>query len=310
MYFCNQSPHIRLDSASIRNIVQIAAADWQLLPFDTQQIGGRGSNSYVFEGYPIDDERQRAIIKVCRYHSDGGNSKVIQRVERFNREISALEMIKSSGKAGIAVDIISHGSFRIRDISTGGIHNFRYYAMEKADQDLDHFLANTEVNDQQRVLICFSLLQSLKRLHELGIYHRDIKPANILFFRNTWKLADLGLARFRNVDAEIDSPKEIVGPIGWLSPEAVNRAFSNSEHPAFAADTDITDASDIFQLGKLFWYILYGSIPTGQLDTADCATPDMFASIFSPMLQYSKQRRANISIVETAFKPILATFGA
>ena len=133
--------------------------------------------------------------------------------------------------------------------------------------------------------------------------------ANILFFNNTWKLADLGLARFRNEDVEIDSPTEIVGPIGWLSPEAVNRAFANRGDQAFAADIDISDASDVFQLGKLFWYILYGSLPTGQLDAMDCATQGMFASVFSPMLQYSKQRRASITRVEAAFKPILSSYG-
>ncbi len=309
MEFHNRPPHIRLEADTTRDVVQIAASDWQLIPFDIPQVGGHGSNSYVFEGYPIDDESQRAIIKVCRYYSGGALPKAIQRVDRFNREITALEMIKRSGKAGIAVDILSHGSFKIRDVNSGGSHSFRYYVMEKADQDLEHYLADNRLIEQQRIFICFSLLQSLKRLHELGIYHRDIKPANILFFNNTWKLADLGLARFRNEDVEIDSPTEIVGPIGWLSPEAVNRAFSNRGDKAFAADIDISDASDVFQLGKLFWYILYGSLPTGQLDAMDCATQGMFASVFSPMLQYSKQRRASITRVEAAFKPILSSYG-
>ncbi|MBI4802762.1 MAG: protein kinase [Elusimicrobia bacterium] len=314
MYFKVSEKRIILSHDPLKNIVQINSMDWQLLQLDTVTIAGRGSNSFIFEAYPLDDKEQKTIVKICRYYNEDSSNHAKQRIARFKREITALELVKGSGHKDIAVDIISHGIFKIKPgteyPSQLKQYSFHYYVMERADSDLDYFLSDRAIVEQQKLLLCASLLQSLKKLHSLGIYHRDIKPSNILVFGRQWKLADLGLASFRNEDLEIDLPNEKIGPIGWLSPEAVNKGCSNQLHPAFNADTDITDASDIFQLGKLFWYIMYGSVPTGQMEVSDCGMADLFNKIFSPMLQYSKRRRAIISTIESALHPILHGYGA
>lgn len=310
MYFDSSRKTILLDSDPRKNIIQIDSADWQLLSLDLPCGNSRSSNAFIFQAYPLEDESQRSVIKICRYHNEGSNSRCRRRVARFEREITALQMILGSGSHTIAVDIFANGRLEVK--STAAPHaklSFRYYVMEKADQDLVGYIESTPIGEQQRLHLCSSLLQSLKNLHSLGIYHRDIKPSNILLFGTQWKLADLGLASFRNEDVEIDLPDEKIGPIGWLSPEAVNKACANRNHPAFSADVNITDASDVFQLGKLFWYIMYGSVPTGQMDVNDCGMPELFNNIISPMLQYSKARRAVIGNIETALHPILQAYG-
>ena len=306
MYFDVHKKIIVLDPDPIKNVIQIDSADWQLLSLDIPTP----PNSFIFQAYPLEDEAQRAVVKICRYHSGETSKKSKRRAARFEREIEALKKIKASGILNIAVDLFADDKYEIH--TTAPTHpktSFRFYVMEKADRDLASYLAGSSIGEQQRLLICASLLQSLKQLHTLDIYHRDIKPANILLFGDQWKLADLGLAAFRNEDVELDLPNERIGPIGWLSPEAVNKACSNRSHPKFDADIDISDASDIFQLGKLFWYIIQGSVPTGQMDITDCKLPALFTEIISPMLQYSKERRAPINRLEVALHPILKRYG-
>jgi len=306
MYFDARRKKIILDVNPVKNVVQIDSVYWQVLSLDIPTT----PNSYIFQIYPTDDESQRAVIKICRYHSGETSPRSGQRAKRFVREIEALKKVKASRMSTITTDILADDTLEIH--TTDPKHpqtHFRVYVMEKADKDLATFLADTEIGVQQRLFICSSLLQSLKQLHSLDIYHRDIKPSNILLFGDQWKLADLGLAAFRNEDIEIDLPNEKIGPIGWLSPEAVNKACANRGHPEFAADINISEASDIFQLGKLFWYIMHGSVPTGQMDVTDCQLPALFNSIISPMLQYSKERRAPIGALESALHPILKQYG-
>lgn len=60
---------------------------------------------------------------------------------------------------------------------------------------LREFINEDEIDDKQLKSILYSLLCSLKYLHQSNIVHRDIKPDNILVDEKGVILCDFGLAR-------------------------------------------------------------------------------------------------------------------
>ncbi len=184
--------------------------------------------------------------------------------------------------------------------------------MEKADNDLATYLEENrfEFTSNQKLTFCVNILNGIKQLHSAGIYHRDIKHDNILVVNGEFKIGDLGLVRFRNNDYGADWVNEKIGPIGWLSPEATNKMLTNKKDLLYQYDCDIDEVSDIFQLGKLFWYVFQGNLPIGQLllNDFEIGENDIYQIIFS-MLQYKKVRRPSIENLETLLAPLKIKYG-
>ena len=152
--------------------------------------------------------------------------------------------------------------------------------------------------------MCLEVLEGIQQLHSLDIYHRDIKPDNILHTSNGWKIGDLGLVDFRDSDFEIKELGEKIGPIGWLSPEAANKFLCEGEKKSNPNNHDciLNYNSDIFQLGKLFWYIFQGNIPIGQIDEDDFIVKDkeLFDLLFN-MLSHTKSKRSELNTLQAEF---------
>lgn len=186
-------------------------------------------------------------------------------------------------------------------------HVYPYYVMEKATTDLKEFLLKgRDLDDQSRALLCYEVHAAIKQLHDLEYYHRDIKPDNVLLFGSTpnaeeegshpvWKIGDLGLVASR--DKHYDDIGEKIGPIGWLSPEAGNKFLT--EKYGIGLDCTIDEKSDVFQLGKLFWFIFQENIPIGVVTrddmTRDFPHADLTFGMVLNALQHSKSRRYDMS---------------
>lgn len=156
------------------------------------------------------------------------------------------------------------------------------------------------------------ILEGIKELHRYKIYHRDIKPDNILFVNKTWKIGDLGLIDYRNSDFQIEEDGDKIGPIGWLSPEATNKFLveGNSKKNPYDFDCELDEYSDIFQLGKLFWYIFQGNIPLGQIRREDFKIKDKtIYDILIKMLMHSKDKRFQIGEIEDEFRSRSSHYG-
>ena len=166
--------------------------------------------------------------------------------------------------------------------------------MNYADNDLTSFLQQNNLSLQDRVQLCLELCLSLKSLWLKGYYHRDIKPDNILFIGGSWVLSDLGLIKHRDEDIEIDIEKarDWIGPRGWMSPESLNKFLCEDLPWDILHDCNIDHASDIFQLGKVMWFILQGNSPSGCVRRNDFYWKnDELYQIIRTMINQSKSKR-------------------
>lgn len=261
----------------------------------------KGGNSSVFIIYDKNGDIEDRIVKICNFYRPNryAPENIKRRYTRFIREIEVLERLKEEGVNNV-INIYFNGVVVING------NEYPYYVMEKGDTDLkDYLLSNHEIDNYEKVRFCFKIFEAVKELHRRGIYHRDIKPDNVFFFssgedgeKNIWKIGDLGLISDRHND--YDDLGEKIGPFGWISPEVMNKYLT--ERAGLGFDCNIDDKSDIFQLGKLFWFIFQCNVPIGQIELMDfiCKIEhkDEIFKMLQTMLQYAKNRRLDIITLE------------
>ncbi len=286
------------------NTIHVEGKSYFIQPIKDGQKITKGGNSTVFR---LVDPENREIDKAIKFSNiykpiRSSPDKVKQRYGRFITEIQALFEIRDNYDNPNVVKIVDDGLWESND---GKV--FPYYIMEKANCDLTSYILenNDKVDVSERISLCMDLFNGIQALHKLDYYHRDIKPDNILVFytsedneKFTWKIGDLGLVAHRERDC--DEINEKIGPIGWLSPEAMNKYLTESSN--LGLDCKIDECSDVFQLGKLFWFIFNCNVPIGQIALMDFRfeAPEksfIFDLIFK-MLHYSKTRRLQINEIE------------
>ncbi len=298
-----------------QNLISIDNIEYYFTYLNLKNPKSKGGNSIILKLYEADNfdtdelnyEEPDKIIKILKYRLD--ENKGYTRIqERFLVEIKALEKCKASLLQSV-VEIYESGKC---NLSTARgrkrfLDKYMYYTMEPADKDLTVFLQeNSDLELASRVSLCSSLAKGLKELYELGYYHRDLKPDNILIFGEKWKIADLGLVDHRDLNFDIDFSNELIGPKGWLSPEAINKRLCGDTDLRFKHDCVIDHQSDLFQLGKIFCLILQGNNPMGIINLSDFQIKDNnLKHLVLKMLYYKKKKRINnIQAVINKIQPI------
>jgi serine/threonine protein kinase len=294
--------NVILCSNKYNNYISLFNEDYYLLPLNDRYKTSRGASSNLFILSDPTGDTEDKVIKICRSPLSYGRNG---RTNRFKREIKAFKTV-SRKKLRSIIKYYKDGEVNIDG------EDFYFIIMEKADSDLSTYLETHKFDftPNQKLTFCVNILNGIKQLHSAGIYHRDIKHNNILVVNGEFKIGDLGLVKFRHEDNRVDWVNEKIGPIGWLCPEATNKMLTNNKKLLYTYDCDIDESSDIFQLGKLFWYVFQGNLPLGQLllEDFELAENDIYQIIFS-MLQYQKARRPSIGHLETMLEPIKIKYG-
>lgn len=262
-----------------------------------------GGNGVVFSAAPLDnfqdesfDLQDEFVVKFSKFDAEHA------RARRFDWEIEALGIAKQNDCSNVVV-MENMGEHEING------KKYPFIVMQRCDQTLDKYLAEVPIPVSQKILICKQIAVGLKNLHLCGIYHRDIKPANILFKGNEPFVCDLGLSAKRYDDYLLDEIRERIGPCGWFSPEAMNKVTTEGRELDHSFDFKIDESSDIFQLGKLFWYILQGNLPIGIVSQDDFMIGDKaFYDLITSMLAHSKKRRCVADFVLNTLDEIGARY--
>lgn len=272
---------------NIENVINIDNIDYSI-----EQMEHKGGNSVLFslteaQGF---SEAPSMVMKICKFNYPKREEDETLIHKRFKREIEALIKCKKENINNI-VKIFSFGKIKVKKKKGQGSQTFLFYTMEYAQMDLKNYLERNDLDKSDRLGICIELCDALSKLHKLDIYHRDLKPDNILRINDEWKIADLGLITYRNEDVIIDKKGDFIGPRGWVSPEVMNKYLSeNIEYLNF--DCDIDDQSDIFQMGKVIWYLLQGNAPIGCIKEKDFYFPyKNIYPILRSMLNHAKEKR-------------------
>ena len=172
--------------------------------------------------------------------------------KRFDQEVSLLERINHPH----IIRYVDKGKVDAVN-SKGQEVELPFVIMERADRNLVDYLRSVESVPYEIYAAQFrGLCQALAEIHKVAI-HRDIKPENVLIKGETWVISDFGLCTFLDPEEhrEITKPNEKVGPAFWMSPEAVDCSYFQSDL--------IGTYSDVFQLCAVFVFVLTKRFPGG-----------------------------------------------
>jgi serine/threonine protein kinase len=282
-------------------LVRIKGVDYFITYLNGGTPGNKGGNSILlklYESQSIDVDNvnygePNMVLKISKSRKSNDPNWASTNEKRFLKEIEALTNCEKECFQNV-VRIYHSGVCRIKNWDTGKFDNHLYYTMEFAEYDLKGFIENSHdsLSLYEKLNLCLSLCEGLRELRSLGYYHRDIKPDNIFMIDDVWKIGDLGLLSERNRTGEIDKVGEPIGPKGWMTPESMNKYLCEGKSFTFNHDCVIDHQSDIFQLGKVFWYIFQYNAPLGSVKERDFLIKNahIYAAL-KTMLSYSKKRR-------------------
>ena len=275
----------------LKTIITIDGIDFYMTYLNPSKPGNKGSNIIVklfsAQNYDEDDgfpEIPDMIMKVCAVRLDRFEET---RSRRFKNEIEAL--IACGEISGTnTVQLFHHGVIKIQTKWNRGFRGvpYRFYTMEYADQNLMSFLEIFDLPITERLSIFIEICNSLRIIKDKGYFHRDIKPDD-----RKWKIGDLGLAHNRDLES-LDRLGEWVGPRGWMSPEGINKFLSEGRPWNDRFDCNIDHQSDLYQLGKLLWYMIQGNSPCAGVRRQDFIfKDDALYSVIRALLNSNKKSR-------------------
>jgi len=110
--------------------------------------------------------------------------------------------------------------------------------------------------------LTIGVLEGLTVIHQEHILHRDIKPENILMSERTPKIADLGVGRMLESD---ELASTTTGTVYYMAPEVL-------------FEEGATFPADLWSVGVMFYEMLTGRLPFGNLHTPIGALAELIKS--------------------------------
>jgi serine/threonine protein kinase len=244
---------------------------------------GRGAVAHVWKAKHI-VSKQLVALKIMNPRPDLLAPDVIGDVRhRFKREARNGAKIADP----YIVSYLDHGEYQ----------EHPFLVMELADETLAARLAKGRLTVPETLPIIADCAKGLQHLEKQGCPHRDIKPDNILRFGETYKLGDLGVVRWSDMNPAFTSAGSMtaesmrLGSWYYMAPE--QRARSH----------DAVVSSDIYALGISWMEMLSGSTSdpatvAAQEFDAPCEDEEV-CGLIRRMLKYRPDQRPTLSEILT-----------
>lgn len=208
--------------------------------FIEQQIGdfiireriGRGGMAFVYRAFQPSVNRDVAL-KIIRLDQDNTDEHFKERFAKEAAVVASLEHI------------------HILPVYNYGIQgNVAYLAMRLLRGGTLRDLLDEGALPLARVEILFNqVARALAYAHSKGVIHRDLKPSNIMFDDSGDAfLADFGLAKIVEGDADLTRSGNVVGTPSYMSPEQLR-------------GDPLDVRSDVYSLGIVLYHMLTGRAP-------------------------------------------------
>jgi serine/threonine protein kinase len=205
------------------------------------------------------------------------------RYDRFQNELRIMRMLdnKSVAKFLDSGEIPLEGGYRVP-----------WLAMELGEKNLGQHVENAGALGQNSLIqASIQICEALEHLHSKGIIHRDIKPENFIVVGSEIRMIDFGIAKLKGEDVSgrpmdrLTLTNEFVGPLFFSSPEMI----------AYADDKSVVvdHRSDLFQMGKVLWFIATSQISAGVPSARRCPFGGRFHGIVSRLLNDDPVDRQN-----------------
>lgn len=198
----------------------------------------------------------------------GGMGIVYRARQRRANRIVALKIIRpdrlgslsASSQAGIierfrkeaqAAARLQHDNL-VTVYEVGEIEGCHYFSMQYVEgSSLADRLRKGPLDNKQAASFLEPICRAVHAAHQVGVLHRDIKPQNILIENDTLRprIADFGLAKLADDEAELTQSGEMMGTPPYMPPEQ----FGDAAH--------CTAKADIYSLGASLYHSLSGRPP-------------------------------------------------
>ena len=187
---------------------------------------GQGGQGRTWSAIKVDDGSNGWVLKDL--HGNAAKPRA-----RMQREIEALDRLSCSGVPPL------------EDFSLGPDP---FLVTPYAGKDLKKVTDETGPSSFERSLEMFEeIVAAVKCAHEAGVLHRDIKPANVIVGDGGVRLVDFGICADLDDGTQLTTTDEGFGTQAFTAPECSPGSYD-----------DATRASDIYSLGKLFFWMISG----------------------------------------------------
>lgn len=259
-----------------------------------------GGNGVVFEASELVAGRltgKTCAVKVLKQLNPA-------RVDRFNNEIRVLKELNSpyisAHSASGQVTVTSQVQGAPDEVVP-------WVAMQLGGSNMrQHVEDHGPLSVAQLKSITYGMCAAVEHLHSKGFIHRDIKPDNFVWrgASNTAPMMiDFGIAKRQGEDVSarpmdtFTRVTEFVGPVFFSSPELIEYSKDKS-YP-------VDYRSDVFQLGKVLWYLGTGKTSAGVPSRRECPAGGKLRELVLAMIDDDPEcRPQTLSEVQAAMNAV------
>ncbi len=232
------------------------------------EVVAEGGMGTIFRGRQLSMDREVAVKILNPEYSDRKEF-----VTRFIQEA------RSAGK-------LNHPNIiQVHTVGKAG-ENVYYFTMEMIKgANLAQRLADRSGLTPEVILdAALKVTDALDYAHERGVIHRDVKPDNIVISdTGEVKLADLGIAKIFELEAEFGDRGKVLGTPHYMSPEQ-------------AAGKPVDGRSDLYSLGATLYHVLSGN-PVFDAEQSDEVMAMHLKAEYKPLAQVSPETPAALCAV-------------